>query len=144
MYARRGLGQAPGDLALNTCVTLGGWLTNSSCWGHSIPYWQQMMTPGQSSVGSAPPPAPTGSVLTTPPASGAEAQATVDQLLNEQMAAQQAVNAQQVSPTVDIYSAVNSLNAAAGSVLPTLPGVNWTTVALVSGAALVLLILMRR
>jgi len=42
------------------------------------------------------PPAPTGDVLTVPPASGAEAQATVDALLNQELEAQKAANAAQV------------------------------------------------
>jgi hypothetical protein len=41
----------------------------------------------------APPQAPTGDLLTVPPASGAEAQATVDTLLNQQLIDQQALNA---------------------------------------------------
>jgi hypothetical protein len=101
MYRRRGMSAA------TDCLTLGNWLTNSSCWGHSIPYWQQMATPGQSAPGSAPPPAPTGAVLTVPPASGAEAQQTVDTLLNAQMASQQAVTGGQVQPVSDLSSIFN-------------------------------------
>jgi hypothetical protein len=41
----------------------------------------------------APPQAPTGDVLTVPPGSGAEAQATVDALLNQQLEDQKALNA---------------------------------------------------
>ena len=47
----------------------------------------------------APPPAPTGAILTTPPASGDDAQATVDALLNQQLLDQQALNASQVKST---------------------------------------------
>jgi hypothetical protein len=45
----------------------------------------------------ATPGAPSGSVLTVPPASEAEAQATVDALLNQQIRDQQALNAQGVT-----------------------------------------------
>ncbi len=45
----------------------------------------------------APPGAPSGSVLTVPPASGADAQATVDALLNQQLRDQQKLDAAGVS-----------------------------------------------
>ena len=45
----------------------------------------------------APVGAPTGDVLTIPPASGEDAQATVDALVNQQMVDQQALNAQSVT-----------------------------------------------
>jgi hypothetical protein len=47
----------------------------------------------------APPGAPTGDVLTVPPASGADAQATVDALVNQQLVDQQALNAGAVQST---------------------------------------------
>lgn len=47
----------------------------------------------------AAPPAPTGSVLTVPPASEGDAQQTVDALLNQQMRDQQAKNAEGVKST---------------------------------------------
>jgi hypothetical protein len=62
-------------------------------------------------------PAPTGSVLTVPPESGVEAQATVDALLNAQLEAQKAANAEGVqsgaldqaaSVVVETSSAVGS------------------------------------
>ncbi len=46
----------------------------------------------------APPGAPSGSVLTVPPASGADAQSTVDALLNQQLRDQQKLDAAGVSP----------------------------------------------
>ncbi len=58
-----------------------------SCWG--------TVESGPTVV--APPGAPTGDALTLPPASGADAQATVDALLNQQLADQQKVNAAGVS-----------------------------------------------
>jgi hypothetical protein len=103
MFVRNGRGMG---VDASQCTSFFSWALNSDCWGHSIPYWQQAMIPGGS--GLAVPAAPTGSVLTTPPASGADAQATVDALLNEQLAAQQVANAAQVQPVTDIYSLFNS------------------------------------
>ena len=104
MFVRNGRGMG---VDASQCTSFFSWALNSDCWGHSIPYWQQAMIPGGS--GLAVPAAPTGSVLTTPPASGAEAQATVDTLLNEQLAAQQAADAAQVQPVTDVYSVVDSV-----------------------------------
>jgi hypothetical protein len=126
MYTR-GLGAA------TDCITLGGWFTNSDCWGHSIPYWQQMATPG--GTGLAPPPAPTGPALTVPPASGADAAALVQSLTNQQLAAQQGSNAAQVQPASDLYGTI----ADAGGLVPS---IDWTKVALISGAVLAVLILL--
>ena len=54
------------------------------------PFCWQTVTPAST---VAPPAAPTGDVLTVPPASGEEAQSTVDTLLNQQLTDQQALNA---------------------------------------------------
>lgn len=62
--------------------------------GILYPYCWQTVAP-VSTV--APPGAPTGDLLTTPPASGEEAQATVDALVNQQLTDQQALNAQYVT-----------------------------------------------
>jgi hypothetical protein len=130
---RRGFGQITDA---TQCTSFFGWLGNSDCWGHSIPYWQNVVTPGGSGI--APPPAPTGSVLTTPPANAAEAQATVNELLNQQMAAQQAADASQVQPVTDVYSLLNS---ATGSVLAgsstTSSGVPWWVWVVAGGIFLV-------
>jgi hypothetical protein len=81
--------------------------------------WEFWCTPNAPVV--APPGAPTGAVLTVPPASGAEAQATVDALVNQQMLDQQALNAQGVqSSTSDVIlgsggAAVTAASAAASS-----------------------------
>lgn len=53
--------------------------------------WDYILHGCPTSIGT--PPAPTGDVLTVPPASGADAQATVDALLAAQLKAQQAANA---------------------------------------------------
>jgi hypothetical protein len=58
--------------------------------GIFYPFCWQTVTP-KSTV--APPGAPTGDALTVPPASGEEAQETVDTLLNQQLTDQQALNA---------------------------------------------------
>ena len=110
MFVRNGRGMG---VDASQCTSFFSWALNSDCWGHSIPYWQQAMIPGGS--GLAVPAAPTGSVLTTPPANGAEAQATVDALLNEQLAAQQATNAAQVQPVTDVYSVADSVVNAGSS-----------------------------
>ena len=73
-----------------------------SCWSNA---WDSLFgSPSQ----LAPPPAPTGTVLTTPPASGADAQATIDQLLNQQMAAQQALAGSQANPSYGLTFWLNS------------------------------------
>jgi len=82
--------------------------------------WVSFFGMQQSTV--APPPAPTGAVLTVPPASGTDAQATVDSLVNQQLVDQQALNATAVTSdwwdelTGGTYAAasgaVNSLMAA--------------------------------
>lgn len=64
------------------------WYLSSSCWSQPAAAWA-----GQMPTAVAPPRAPTGPVLTIPPASGADAQQTVDDLLNQQMIDQQAKDA---------------------------------------------------
>ena len=54
------------------------------------PFCWQTVTPPSA---IAPPGAPSGDLLTTPPASGEQAQATVDALVNQQLLDQQALNA---------------------------------------------------
>jgi hypothetical protein len=61
-------------------------LLDLHCWG----FFQPAPT-------VAPPGVPTGAALTVPPADEAQAQATVDALLNQQLADQQALDASQVS-----------------------------------------------
>ena len=87
MYGFRGLG------ASMECTCASGfwsWATNPSCWPNSMPEWQTFCN----SVGVAP--APTivpGTVSTLPAGTQDNAQGTVDDLLNQQTAAQQAANA---------------------------------------------------
>jgi len=74
----------------------------------------------------APPRAPTGDVLTVPPASGEEAQATVDALLDQQARDQQALAASEVSSswwdrtTGAIYEGAEAVNP-----FSTKEGVSW-------------------
>lgn len=75
-----GMGRTLAEDATCRAGTFGGFFT-PVCW-----------TALQSSA-VAPVGAPTGDVLTVPPASGAEAQATVDALVNQQLIDQQALNA---------------------------------------------------
>jgi hypothetical protein len=74
------------DLFGQRCVPVSG---DPSC--PAPTWWMNLWGITDTTVGV--PPAPTGAVLTTPPASGAEAQATVDALLNQQVVNQQAANA---------------------------------------------------
>ena len=92
-------------------------ILNPSCW--------QTVTPASS---VAPPPAPTGDVLTVPPASGEEAQATVDTLLNQQLTDQQTLNAGAVtsswwdSLTGGTYAAASDAASGVTSYLPWILG----------------------
>lgn len=95
------------------CEYLQNWLVNPTCWGRSTDEWALGV---RGTV--APPRSPTGDVLTVPPASGEEAQATVDALLNQQLEDQKALNAGNVqsgwideaaSGVVDTGSAVGSI-----------------------------------
>lgn len=93
MYGLRGIGDTPGAFS----VACGGGLDalNPSCWGQ---IWSSMTGSTASSV--APPPAPTGAALTTPPASEADAAALAQSLANQQAVAQQALNAGQVQSSI--------------------------------------------
>ena len=86
MYGLRGIGDTPGAFSF----ACGGGLDalNPSCWGS---------TPASS---VAPPPAPTGAALTTPPASEADAAALVQSIANQQAVAQKALNAGQVQSSI--------------------------------------------
>lgn len=84
--------------------------------------WDYILHGCPTAIGT--PPAPPQSVWTTPPASGADAQSTVDTLLNQQMTAQQAADAAGVqsswwdSVTGGTYSAGSAAGAALSSYLP--------------------------
>ena len=119
-YRRRrgGLGIAPPECATGTHLTCGpktdcsdswNWALAPACWSQSAAAWALQ------AGAVAPPPAPTGDVLTVPPASGAEAQATVDQLVNQQMTDQQAKNAAGV--TSSWWDQIVGAPAAAASAL---------------------------
>lgn len=81
---KRGMGRTAAQDVVCRSETFGGFF-DPACWS------ALEVSP------IAPPGAPTGSALTVPPASGEEAQATVDALLNQQLADQQALNAQGVT-----------------------------------------------
>jgi len=74
-------------------------------------WWMKLWGLTDPTVGVAP--APTGAVLTTPPASGADAQATVDALVNQQLVNQQAANAAGVTSSW-VDTAASSAVAAGG------------------------------
>jgi hypothetical protein len=86
---RRGFGASPPGVY--DCSGPISWYLSSSCWSQPREVWAAAYSKAMSPI--APPQAPTGDVLTVPPASGADAQATVDALVNQQMADQQAKNA---------------------------------------------------
>lgn len=123
-----GLGIAPPGGPPNAdCSNSLNWLFASGCWSMSPSSWAALAAAGQSSL-TATPPAPSGSVLTVPPASGADAQATVDALVNQQMQNQQAVDASQVSTTVG--STVGGVISQTGDVIAA--AFPWATIAMVA------------
>lgn len=76
------------------CEYGANWTANPFCWSHSPDEWALIV---RGVV--APPGAPSGDALTVPPASGDDAQAVVDALLNQQLADQQKLNAGGVQST---------------------------------------------
>lgn len=81
----------------------------------------------------APPPAPTGAVLTVPPKDEASAQAVVDGLLNQQLKDQQALNAQNVQSSWTDELAGGTYNA----------GVNYGPYAIAAGIVLLIVLIKR-
>jgi hypothetical protein len=131
----RGVGSLVDDVSAwwntpSACDLSQGWLFNSVC--------RQKVFGGPT---VAPPPAPTGAALTPPPASGADAQALVDQLTNQQMQSQQQLNAANVQPVgafSDFYSFLNTVfpqPAAGGGFFSSIPWWGW---ALAAGGVAVL------
>lgn len=113
----RGMGGlTPDQLAQCDASFLGG-IWNPTC-------WQPINPP--STV--APVGAPTGDALTVPPASGADAQATVDALVNQQLVDQNALNAPSVtsswwdSLTGGTYATASSAASGLTSYLPWILG----------------------
>ena len=107
MYGLRGMGLADpvattGAVVISAAGSVDrfGHTVNDSDWANCRG-WTAYLNPGCYFTGPksmiAPPRAPTGDVLTVPPASGEEAQATVDELLNQQLRDQQALAASQVT-----------------------------------------------
>jgi hypothetical protein len=112
MYLRTigaGLGRTPGEDAVCKAAWFGGFFS-PTCWS--------ALTPSM----VAPPGAPTGDLLTVPPASGADAQATVDALVNQQLIDQQNLNAQGVQSTV-LDQAAGGIVSAGSAVAPSFPWV---------------------
>jgi len=97
-----------------------------SNWANCIG-WSSYLNPGCYFSGPksqlAPPPSPSGPVLTVPPASGEQAQQTVDELLNEQMAAQQQLAGSQV--TSGVLDQASSVVVDTSSALAAPFGVPW-------------------
>lgn len=96
MYrVRSGMGIAPAECSAGSfwckpstdCSQGAMWAAHPICWSMSADSWAKL------AGAVAPVGAPTGAALTVPPASGADAQATVDALVNQQMLDQQAKNA---------------------------------------------------
>lgn len=90
------------------CSTWLDTLLNSDCWSNST------ITPLPPVL---PPPAPSGSVLTTAPASGQTAQATVDTLIS-QNAAQNAANVQDFFTAIGTPDTSGAPNPPSGSGIP--------------------------
>lgn len=92
MYSVRpytGLGSVIVGGPLTQCdIPVAAWF-NGECWARA---WDGLFAPAPVQA-VAPPRAPSGAVLTVPPVSGADAQATVDALLDQQLIDQQALNA---------------------------------------------------
>jgi hypothetical protein len=127
MYkVKSGLGTAPPGIY--DCSGSISWYLNAHCWGQTPEQWAAQYSSQLSPI--APPQAPTGSVLTTPPASGEQAQQTVQDIINQQMIDQQAKNAAGVtSSTTDQIlgaggAAVSAAGDAASSVM-SVPGWVW-------------------
>ena len=95
MYRLSGLGATlPTGTAATTAACAGefaGGFFDPSCW------WASIFPDPVSTV--APPPAPTGAALTTPPADAASAAALAQSLADQQAIAQQNLNATQVLST---------------------------------------------
>lgn len=95
------------------CEYTMNWLVNPRCWQYSPSTWASMIAGNL-----AAPPAPTGAALTTPPASGADAAALAQSLANQQLVAQNAIDAAQVqSSGLDVASSaiVDTADAAAAA-----------------------------
>lgn len=104
-------------------------ILNSCCWDQ----WWNGPTPRT----VAPPKAPAD--LITPPASGQDAQATVDDLVNQQLADQKALNAGSMSTSWwgSVYGSAADAASGASSGLG-LPNVNWWLVGGVAFGAIFL------
>lgn len=122
------------------------WLSSATCWGRSLDSWIQLAAANGISTGPiAPPSAPSGDLLTLPPASGESAQQTVDALLNQQTLDQQARNADNVQSNSmwqfasGIVDTGNAIADAAGNLNPANWSLPWGTIALVGVASVLAL-----
>ena len=109
----------PGTSCINTgfgacvdCSIWAQWLFNTGCWKYSPTTWEQMAQypppPMPVTVGS-----PGGSTLTIPPASGPQAQQTIDQIIARQVAAQ-------IADYTAFYGTVPDVPPDCGTDVPTL------------------------
>ena len=105
---KHGLGRTPAQDALCQTELFGGFFDFTNCWTALVP--STLAVPG----------APTGSALTTAPASGADAQSTVDTLLNQQLTDQQALNATAVQSSALDQAASGAVSVASVATSPLL------------------------
>ncbi len=91
-YGLQGVEQLPVFLGRPYhCEYYANWAANPYCWGNSPDEWALKVRGVVAPAG-----VPSGDALTVPPVSGADAQATVDALLNQQLKDQQTLNGQGV------------------------------------------------
>lgn len=104
---KRGMGRTVAEDVVCRSEVFGGFF-NPACWS------------ALELSAVAPPGAPTGDVLTVPPASGVDAQATVDALVNQQLIDQQTLNAQGVQGSLvdSLASGVVSAGSAVAGAFP--------------------------
>lgn len=142
MYSVKGLGSilptsTPEQASAYCSAGRWNWLTSSQCWGKSLDEWQR----GALATVAAAPGAPPVALWTVAPADGAAAQATVDDLLNAQLRAQQERNAAGVNSSLGwrLASGVEDAGTAIGDAvkIPLEALTNWKLWALVAigGAA---------
>jgi hypothetical protein len=108
MYRLQSRGMGAVDLFGQRCTPIAG---DSSC--PAPGWWMSLFGLVDTSVGVAP--APPVDVWTVPPASGVDAQATVDTLLNQQLVNQQTANAAGVQSSV-VDQAASGVVAAGSSI----------------------------
>lgn len=117
------------------------WLTSATCWGQPLSAWQQLSA--NINVGTsmaAPPGIPPTNLLTTPPATGTQAQQTVNALVNQQMLDQQSLDATQVQPVGGITGWLADIFGSN----PNSTGMTWYEIVLLGGLVAVGVVALRR